>query len=76
MYQERGVVWNDISRGYDSEDPNNKANVELKGEGVTVAVVDSGFNNPTVARDIQNKFGLRGTILICAGGCNSRYSGC
>ncbi|WGE45955.1 autotransporter domain-containing protein [Actinobacillus equuli] len=58
-----GVVWNDISRGYDPEDPNNKANVELKGEGVTVAVVDSGFNNPTVARDIQNKFGYRGTIL-------------
>ncbi|WGE54445.1 autotransporter domain-containing protein [Actinobacillus equuli subsp. equuli] len=58
-----GIAWNDTSRGYNPEDPNNKANVELRGEGVTVAVLDSGFNNPTVARDIQNKFGRRGTIL-------------
>ena len=58
-----GIRWNDRTRGYDSNDPNNKRNVEkgIDGSGVIVGVLDSGFNNPSMQRDLQNKFGNRFT---------------
>ncbi|RRN05894.1 autotransporter domain-containing protein [Bibersteinia trehalosi] len=59
----RGIQWNDRSRGYSTTDPNNKANVRLDGAGVTVGVLDSGFKNYLMYDDINKKFGHRAVVI-------------
>ncbi|AUI66632.1 MULTISPECIES: autotransporter domain-containing protein [Glaesserella] len=59
----RGVQWNDVTRGYNLRDPNNKQNVNLDGKGVIVGILDSGFKNNSMADDITKKFGDRGIVL-------------
>ncbi len=59
----RGIQWNDVTRGYNPEDPNNKQAVNLDGKDVIVGILDSGFKNSTMTNDITNKFGNRGIIL-------------
>ncbi|WP_237025841.1 S8 family peptidase [Mannheimia haemolytica] len=58
-----GIRWNDRSRGYNIDDPNNKQNVKLTGEGVKVGILDSGFKNYLMQDDILKKFGNRAVII-------------
>lgn len=56
------IKWNDTTRTYNAGNPNNKTSATTQtGAGVTVGVIDMGFNttNITYATDMRDKFGSR-----------------